>query len=110
MYLLPLIFSLLSMFSVATYWTPRAAVNGSQEKQNDTSIVDRADAYRKAVVAADIPAGLQSNPGVDLADLRDRADVVLVELAGSNAAPMLGLFGDGICDLRMGMAGLAVVA
>ena len=56
MYLLPLIFSLLSMFSVVTYWTPRAAVNGSQEKQNDTSIVDRADAYRKAVVAADVPA------------------------------------------------------
>ena len=56
MYLLPLIFSLLSMFSVATFWTPRAAASGSQEKQNDTSIVKRADAYRKAVIAADVPA------------------------------------------------------
>jgi ketosteroid isomerase-like protein len=56
MYLLPLIFSLLSMLSVATFWTPRAAASGSQEKQNDTSIVERADAYRKAVVAADLPA------------------------------------------------------
>jgi len=56
MYLLPLIFSLLSMFFGATFWAPGAAPSGSQGKQNDTSIIERADAYRKGVVAADVPA------------------------------------------------------
>jgi ketosteroid isomerase-like protein len=56
MYLLPLIFSLLGMFSVATFWTPAATASPAQEKQNDTSIIDRANAYLKAVVAGDVPA------------------------------------------------------
>jgi hypothetical protein len=56
MYLLPLIFSLLSIFSVATFWTPAGTASPSQEKQNDTSIINRADAYLKAVVVGDVPA------------------------------------------------------
>jgi ketosteroid isomerase-like protein len=56
MYLLPMIFSLLGMFSVATLWAPVAAENPSATKQNDPSIVEKADAYLKAIVAGDAPA------------------------------------------------------
>lgn len=52
MYLLPLIFSLFSMFSIATFWAPVAAASQSS-KQNDASIIERADAYLKAVEAGD---------------------------------------------------------
>jgi uncharacterized protein (TIGR02246 family) len=55
MYLLPLIFSLLSMFSVATFWAPLAA-SKPPEKQKDPSIIDRSDAYLKALVAGDAGA------------------------------------------------------
>ena len=56
MYLLPLIFSLLSMFSVATFWAPVATAGPSPTKQNDPSIIEGADAYLKAVVAGDAKA------------------------------------------------------
>jgi uncharacterized protein (TIGR02246 family) len=56
MYLLSLIFSLLSMFSVATFCAPVAAATQSSAKQNDPSIVAGADAYLKAVVAGDARA------------------------------------------------------
>lgn len=56
MYLLPLIFSLLSMFSVATFWAPIASASEPSARQNDPSIVNRSDAYLKAVVAGDAGA------------------------------------------------------
>jgi uncharacterized protein (TIGR02246 family) len=56
MYLLPLIFSLLSMFSVATFWTPVAMAGPSPKNQNDRSIIAQADGYLKAVVAGDARA------------------------------------------------------
>ena len=56
MYLLPLIFSLLSMFSVATFWSPVAAETQSPAKQKDPSIIEGADAYLKAVLAGDARA------------------------------------------------------
>jgi ketosteroid isomerase-like protein len=54
MYLLPMIFSLLSIFSIATVWAPLAASAGTN--QTDPSIVEGADAYLKAVLACDFPA------------------------------------------------------
>lgn len=56
MYLLPLIFSLLSMFSVATFWAPVATAAQSAAKQNDPSIIERSEAYLKAVVDGDARA------------------------------------------------------
>ena len=56
MYLLPLIFSLLSMFSVATFWSPVATASPSPTKQNDPSIIEGADAYLKAVLVGDARA------------------------------------------------------
>ena len=56
MYLLSLIFSLLSMFSVATFWAPIASASGPSARQNDPSIVNRSDAYLKAIVAGDAGA------------------------------------------------------
>ncbi len=56
MYLLPLIFSLLSMFSVVTFWAPVATADPFPAKQNDPSIIEGADAYLKAVVAGDAKA------------------------------------------------------
>jgi uncharacterized protein (TIGR02246 family) len=56
MYLLPLILSLLSMFSVGTFWAPVAAASPSSTKQTDPSIIARSDAYLKAVVAGDAGA------------------------------------------------------
>jgi uncharacterized protein (TIGR02246 family) len=56
MYLLPLIFSFLSMFSVATFWAPTASASKRPAKPHDPSIVDRSDSYLKAVVAGDAAA------------------------------------------------------
>ena len=56
MYLLPLIFSLLSMFSVATLWAPVAAESQSPAKQNDPAIIAGSNAYLKAVVDGDARA------------------------------------------------------
>ena len=56
MYLLPLIFSLLSMFSVATLWAPAAAESQSSAKQNDPAITEASNAYLKAVVDGDARA------------------------------------------------------
>ena len=53
MYLLPMIFSLLNIFSMSTVW-PLAAPLGMN--QTDPAIVDGADAYLKAVLACDLPA------------------------------------------------------
>jgi ketosteroid isomerase-like protein len=56
MYLLPLIFSLLSMFSLATFWTPTVSASEPSARQNDPSIVNRSDAYLNAIVAGDAGA------------------------------------------------------
>ena len=56
MYLLPVIFSFLSMFSIATFWAPVAAATQSAVKENDPSIIAGADAYLKAVLAGDARA------------------------------------------------------
>jgi len=56
MYLLPLIFSLLSMFSVATPWAPVATASQSQANQSDPAIIQGSDAYLKAVVDGDARA------------------------------------------------------
>src|SRR5215813_15014471 len=56
MYLLPLIFSLLSIFSVAPFWSPVIAETQSPAKQNDPLIIEGADAYLKAVLAGDARA------------------------------------------------------
>jgi uncharacterized protein (TIGR02246 family) len=53
MYLLPLIFSLLSMSSLATFSAPIASTSKPQPRQSDASIVARSDAYLKAIVAGD---------------------------------------------------------
>lgn len=56
MYLFPLIFSLLSIFSVATLWSPVAAETQSPANQKDPLIIEGADAYLKAVLAGDARA------------------------------------------------------
>lgn len=56
MYLLPLIFSLLSMFSIATFCAPITSASEPSTRQNDSSIVKRSDAYLKAIVAGDAGA------------------------------------------------------
>jgi ketosteroid isomerase-like protein len=55
MYLLPMIFSLVSIFFTATFLTPVATANPSGTNPNDPSIVEGADAYLKAVLAGDLP-------------------------------------------------------
>jgi uncharacterized protein (TIGR02246 family) len=56
MYLLAMILSLLSIFSIATVWAPVPAVMAAETDQTDPSIVEGANAYRKAVLACDLPS------------------------------------------------------
>lgn len=53
MYLLPMIVSLLSMFSIATFW---AMAGPSSKNQHDPAIIAEADGYLKAVLAGDARA------------------------------------------------------
>jgi ketosteroid isomerase-like protein len=55
MYLLPMIFSLLSIFFTATCLAPVATANPAGTNPNDPSIIEGADAYLKAVLAGDLP-------------------------------------------------------
>jgi ketosteroid isomerase-like protein len=56
MYLLPMIFSLYSIFFGTAFWTPVAAASPAPGNHNNPSIVQRADAYLKAVLAGDAEA------------------------------------------------------
>ena len=56
MYLLPMIFSLVSILSGTTFWAPVAVASPGPRDHNDPSIVERANAYLKAVLAGDAKA------------------------------------------------------
>ena len=56
MYLLPMIFSLLTILSGSTFWASPVAAASPTPTHNDPSIIERADAYLKAVLAGDIAA------------------------------------------------------
>lgn len=56
MYLLPIIFSLFSIFFGTTFWAPIATASPTPTKHNDPSIIERADAYLKAVLSGDVAA------------------------------------------------------
>jgi ketosteroid isomerase-like protein len=56
MYMLPMIFSLLSVFYPATFRAIPVAAGPTGFNQNDPSIIEGADAYLKAVLAGDLPA------------------------------------------------------
>ncbi|HXU18326.1 MAG TPA: DUF4440 domain-containing protein [Terriglobales bacterium] len=56
MYLLAMILSLVSIFSIATVWAPVPAVIAAETHETDPSIVEGANVYRKAVLACDLPS------------------------------------------------------
>jgi len=56
MHRLPMILSLLSIFSSATPGAPVTSAVAAGILQNDPSIVEGSDAYLKAVLACDVPA------------------------------------------------------
>ena len=56
MYLLPMIFSLFSILFGTTFWAPAVVASPAPRDHNDPSIVERADAYLKAVLAGDTKA------------------------------------------------------
>jgi uncharacterized protein (TIGR02246 family) len=56
MYLLPMIFSLLSLFSIATVGAPFATAMPPNSNPNDPSLIEGANAYLKAVMAGDAQA------------------------------------------------------
>jgi ketosteroid isomerase-like protein len=57
MYLLPMIFSLLTILFGSTFWaSPESAASPTPTNHNDPSIIERADVYLNAVLAGDIAA------------------------------------------------------
>jgi uncharacterized protein (TIGR02246 family) len=56
MYLLPMIFSLFSIFLGTTFWPSVDAASPTPTKHNNAAIIERANAYLKAVLAGDVEA------------------------------------------------------
>jgi ketosteroid isomerase-like protein len=54
MYILPMVLSVFSFFFSGAFWAPEAAAQPAA--QNDPAIIEGANAYLKAVLAADVPA------------------------------------------------------